>query len=47
MSAPARLRLLLSLLVFPVAALLLGFAWQKWHPEGLWREADPAAAAQP
>jgi len=47
MRLPARLRFLLSLLFFPAAALLLGFAWQKWHPEGLWRTEGWAAAAPP
>lgn len=44
MRPPARLRLLLSLLFFPAFALLLGFAWQKWHPDGLWRAAEQESA---
>lgn len=47
MRLPARLRFLLSLLFFPAAALLLGFAWQKWHPDGLWQSADRETSAPP
>lgn len=38
-------RCLLRVLFFPAAALVLGFAWQAVHPEGIWKETAGAVAS--
>ena len=36
------IKLLLRILLFPLAALALGAAVQFWHPDSLWRSGDDA-----